>query len=104
MIDRQRTATGVDVSAHTFRRALATRWLVAGGGQTALRSLAGWRSPAMVGMYTRMSSEQIAHAEHRRLPGPDERSAATRSRLVSLSTQRLCKAMRRPLSVVVVLV
>ena len=69
MFDRRRDEAGVDVSAHTFRRALARRWLLAEGGETALRSIAGWRSPAMVARYTRMAAEELAHAEYRRLFG-----------------------------------
>lgn len=69
MLGRRSEAAGVEVSAHTFRRALATRWLRAGGGETALRSIAGWTSPAMVGRYTRMAAEELAHAEYRRLLG-----------------------------------
>ena len=59
---------GVTISAHTFRR-LWRRAGCAGGGETALRSIAGWRSPAMVGRYTRMHAEELAHAEYRRLLG-----------------------------------
>lgn len=70
MIGRRRDQAGVDISAHTFRRALATRWLRAGGGETALRSIAGWkRGSPMVGRYTRMHEEELAHAEYRRLLG-----------------------------------
>lgn len=67
MIERHRVAAGVTVSAHAFRRALATRWLRAGGSEVGLRSVAGWKSPEMVSRYTRMSSEELAHAEFQRL-------------------------------------
>jgi integrase/recombinase XerD len=69
MFQRRCETAGVDVTAHTFRRALATRWLRAGGGETALRAVTGWRSPAMVERYTRMNAEELAHAEYRRLFG-----------------------------------
>jgi len=63
------TAAGVDVSPHSFRRALATRWLAEGGSETALQSIAGWTSTAMVRKYTRMHAEELAHDEYRRLFG-----------------------------------
>ena len=69
MIQRRCELAGVDVSAHQFRRALATRWLRHGGTETGLRSIAGWKSPAMVGRYTRMHAEDVAHEEYRRLLG-----------------------------------
>jgi integrase/recombinase XerC len=69
MIVRRNDEAGTDLSAHQFRRALAARWLRAGGGESALRSMAGWKSPAMVGRYTRMNAEELAHVEYRRLFG-----------------------------------
>ena len=67
MLERVGDRAGVSVSAHTFRRALATRWLRAGGSEVGLRAVAGWKSPAMVARYTRMSSEDLAHPEYERL-------------------------------------
>jgi integrase len=70
MLARRCDEAGVDVSAHQFRRALAERWLRAGGGETQLRSVVGWKpgSP-MVARYTRMAAEELAHVEYRRLFG-----------------------------------
>ena len=67
MFERRRSEAGVTISAHSFRRALATRWLRAGGSEVGLRAVAGWRDPAMVARYTRMSAEELAHAEYSRL-------------------------------------
>ena len=51
---------------------LPARWRRAGPSparRESLRSVAGWRSPAMVARYSRMNAEEIAHQEYRRLLG-----------------------------------
>ena len=69
VLHRRGEIAGVTVSAHSFRRALAVRWLRAEGSTSGLMAHAGWRSEAMVRRYTRMSAEELAHAEYRRLLG-----------------------------------
>jgi site-specific recombinase XerD len=60
---------GVEVTTHSFRRALGTRWLAAGGSETGLQLVAGWTSTRMVARYTRMNAEELAADEYRRLFG-----------------------------------
>ena len=57
------------IGAHTYRRALAERWLRASGSESLLRAYAGWSSPAMVARYVRSNSQALALTEHRRLLG-----------------------------------
>jgi site-specific recombinase XerD len=67
MIERRSGQARVEVSAHMYRRALAERWLAAGGAESLLRAYAGWRSPQLVARYVRANAERLAIAEHRRL-------------------------------------
>jgi integrase/recombinase XerD len=69
MFSNVATEAGVDVTSHSFRRALGTRWLAAGGSETGLQSVAGWTSTRMVARYTRMNAEELAQDEDRRLFG-----------------------------------
>jgi site-specific recombinase XerD len=46
MIERRAKAADIDVSAHCFRRSLAERWLMNGGQEGALMSVAGWKNSA----------------------------------------------------------
>jgi integrase/recombinase XerD len=57
------------LGTHAFRRGLAIRWLREGGSETSLRAIAGWTSTRMVGTYTRMASEELAHDEYRKILG-----------------------------------
>ncbi len=68
-IHERAVAAGVHVSAHQYRRALAERWLQAGGSETLLMRHTGWSSPSMVAKYTRANGERLALAEHRKLLG-----------------------------------
>jgi site-specific recombinase XerD len=69
MIHDRAKEAGVHVTAHSFRRAVAERWLRGGGSESLLRQHAGWRSPAMVARYVRANAEKLAVEEHRRLLG-----------------------------------
>jgi site-specific recombinase XerD len=68
-IERRAKYAEVDVSAHCFRRALAERWLLQGGQEGALMSVAGWKNSAMPRRYSRGASQAIAQAEYRRVIG-----------------------------------
>lgn len=68
MIERRSRAAGVEgVHAHRFRHSFAHEWLAAGGAETDLRELAGWRSADMVARYTASAAAERARDMHRKL-------------------------------------
>ena len=68
MLTERCQAAGLrSIGCHEFRRALAERWLEAGGSESLLRYFQGWSSPAMVARYVRKNGQTLAVAEHRRL-------------------------------------
>lgn len=52
---------------HMFRHFAASAWLHAGGGETHLMALMGWRSRSMVGRYAASEAAKRAISEHQRL-------------------------------------
>lgn len=57
---------GIHVHPHMFRHGFADAWLRAGGSETDLMEVAGWRSREMVGRYaavTRAERARVAHAK-----------------------------------------
>jgi site-specific recombinase XerD len=49
MVARRSAQAGIDgVFPHRFRHTFAHRWLIAGGNETDLQTLAGWQSPQML--------------------------------------------------------
>jgi integrase len=64
MLERRCKAADIGViSAHQFRRGLATQWLARGGSEIGLMRVAGWSSTRMVDRYTRARDEELALAE-----------------------------------------
>lgn len=61
-------AAGVEgFHPHLLRHTLAHRWLSAGGSETGLMDVAGWRSREMLDRYGASARAERAAAEHRRL-------------------------------------
>lgn len=58
---------------HMFRHTFADRWLEAGGSETGLMDIAGWKSQQMVRRYGAARRAARARAEHRRLSPMDNR-------------------------------
>jgi site-specific recombinase XerD len=68
MVERRGTEAGIDgLHPHMLRHVFAHRFLAAGGGETDLMMLAGWRSRAMLNRYGSSAASQRAHEAHRRL-------------------------------------
>jgi site-specific recombinase XerD len=69
MIQRRSRDAGVTVTAHSFRRGFAVKWLRSGGSEVYLREIAGWRSPRMVERYVSALKQEEALDEHERIFG-----------------------------------
>jgi len=58
------------IHPHQFRHTFSHMWLTAGGNETDLMRITGWKSRSMVDRYARSAGAERAREQHRRLsPG-----------------------------------
>lgn len=62
---------GFHLHPHMFRHGFADAWLRAGGGETDLMELTGWRTRQMVGRYAAATRSERARESYRRLSPMD---------------------------------
>lgn len=71
MLRRRAKPLGIHVHPHLFRHTFAETWLEAGGSESDLMEIAGWKSRQMVGRYAAANRTKRARAAHRRLSPMD---------------------------------
>ena len=61
-----------DLHPHRFRHSFGHNWMMAGGNETDLMKVAGWKSQRMVARYGQSAAAERALAAHERLQMGDE--------------------------------
>jgi len=71
LLARRSEAAGLGrIHPHQFRHTFAHMWLAAGGNETDLMRITGWKSRSMVDRYARSAGAERAREQHRKLsPG-----------------------------------
>jgi integrase len=67
MLKRRSKRAGVTVTAHSFRRSLAMRWLRSGNSEALLMRVVDWKSPRMVARYVASVADEEAVKKQRAL-------------------------------------
>lgn len=67
VLRRRGERIGAKIHPHMFRHMFADQWLRAGGGETDLMELAGWRSRQMLTRYAAANRSERAREAHKRL-------------------------------------
>lgn len=72
LVKRRGRQAGLEIHPHQLRHTAAHRWMAAGGSESDLLAIAGWKSRQMLQRYGASAATERAIAAHRRLGLGDE--------------------------------